>query len=85
VSDLLSFPLCRRCGAGDLVPFSDDNYGATLVYNAWTCNNPACAFTIRIRRGQIFFTHATVLSADAPPEPEPSSPGSTWRVWQRQQ
>ena len=48
------FPECQRCLIGTLLPLSDyDRGGATLVYKAWVCSNPACGFNLKIRRGDI--------------------------------
>ena len=36
---------CQRCDTGTLVPLSDyGGEGATLVFKAWVCTNPACGF-----------------------------------------
>jgi hypothetical protein len=84
MSGLLAFPLCRRCGIGDLVLVSDHNgEGGEQLYKDWVCTNEACAFIIRMRRGEIFFAHAQVLPAEPTPESEPPAKGSTWQVWLR--
>ncbi len=80
--DLPPFPPCRVCGAGDLVPLSDHNgEGGEQLYKGWVCTNEACAFIIRMRRGEIFFANAQVLPSEPPPEASPK--GSTWQAWQR--
>ena len=61
----------RSVGLSSTAPFSDDNNGAALVNNVWTCTNEACAFTTRIRRGEVFFTHAVGLPTAPLPEPAP--------------
>ena len=50
----LTFPRCRKCGAGDLVPLSDfGSQGASIQYKAWVCTNPNCLFNIKIRNGDL--------------------------------
>ena len=50
----MTFPRCRKCSAGDLVPLSDfGNQGAPIHYKAWVCTNPACLFNLKIRNGDI--------------------------------
>jgi hypothetical protein len=49
-----SFPLCRRCGQGHLVPLSDyGGQGAEVRYKAWVCSDPDCGFNLKIRNGEI--------------------------------
>jgi hypothetical protein len=50
----IPFPLCRRCGDGDLVPLSDFGaQGAAVRYKAWVCTNRACGFNLKIRNGEV--------------------------------
>lgn len=50
----MTFPRCRKCGAGDLVPLSDfGSQGASIQYKAWVCTNPTCLFNVKIRNGDI--------------------------------
>jgi hypothetical protein len=50
-----TFPVCRKCGEGDLVPLSDfGSQGAAVMYKAWVCTNPSCAFNLKIRNGEVF-------------------------------
>ena len=49
-----SFPQCRKCHEGDLVPLSDfGSQGASIEYKAWVCTNPTCLYNIKIRNGDI--------------------------------
>ena len=49
-----TFPQCRKCGAGDLVPLSDfGSQGASIEYKAWVCTNPNCLYNVKIRNGDI--------------------------------
>jgi hypothetical protein len=51
-----SFPECRKCGQGVLVPLSDyGREGAEIRYKAWVCTNPECGFNIRIDNGEVSF------------------------------
>ncbi len=50
-----SFPKCRKCNTGDLVPLSDfGSQGANVQYKAWVCTNPECGFNLKIRNGDIY-------------------------------
>jgi hypothetical protein len=50
-----AFPVCRECGAGELVPLSDFGaQGAEVRYKAWVCTHPACGFNVKIRNGEVF-------------------------------
>jgi hypothetical protein len=50
----ITFPRCRKCGAGDLVPLSDfGSQGASIQFKAWVCTNPNCLFNIKIRNGDL--------------------------------
>ena len=43
-----TFPRCRKCGAGDLVPLSDfGSQGAPIQFKAWVCTNPNCLYNIK--------------------------------------
>lgn len=60
----LSFPPCRKCQAGDLVPLSDfGNQGAAILYKAWACTNPACGFNIKIRNGDLYIDEPITSAA----------------------
>ncbi len=53
--ELPSFPLCRRCAEGNLLPLSDfGSQGAPIHYKAWVCSNPDCGFNIKIRNGDVY-------------------------------
>ena len=48
------YPDCQKCDTGVLIPLSDyGRDGATIMYKAWVCTNPACGFTIRIDNGEL--------------------------------
>jgi len=50
-----SFPKCRKCGEGDLVPLSDfGNQGAPIRWKAWVCTNPDCGYNLKIRNGDVY-------------------------------
>lgn len=50
-----TWPVCRKCGEGDLVPLSDyGTEGASILYKAWMCTNPACGYNIKIHKGNLF-------------------------------
>ncbi len=52
---VITFPKCRKCNAGDLVPLSDfGSQGAAIYFKAWACTNPACGFNIKIRNGDLY-------------------------------
>jgi hypothetical protein len=49
-----TFPQCRKCGSGDLVPLSDfGSQGASIQFKAWVCTNPNCLYNVKIRNGDI--------------------------------
>ncbi|GAC1477864.1 MAG: hypothetical protein NVS1B4_21100 [Gemmatimonadaceae bacterium] len=51
-----SFPPCRKCTGGLLLPLSDyGRDGAAIMYKAWVCSNPDCGFNIRIDNGEVSF------------------------------
>ena len=78
------YPLCRVCGAGDLVPVSDySDEGGEQLYKAWVCTNEACAFLVRLRRGELFYANAQPRPVEEPPKAAPPAKGSTWQVWLR--
>jgi len=55
VGEIGQFPVCRRCGDGDLVPLSDfGGQGAAVQFKAWVCTNPTCGFNLKIRNGEVF-------------------------------
>ncbi|MDZ7373937.1 MAG: hypothetical protein ONB23_08180 [candidate division KSB1 bacterium] len=48
------FPPCLKCTKGVLVPLSDyGRDGASIMFKAWVCTNPACGFHVRIDNGEI--------------------------------
>lgn len=50
----MTFPRCRKCNAGELVPLSDfGSQGASIQYKAWICTNPSCLYNVKIRNGDI--------------------------------
>ncbi|HVE80132.1 MAG TPA: hypothetical protein VNA89_14795 [Gemmatimonadaceae bacterium] len=51
-----TYPPCRKCQEGILLPLSDyGRDGAPITYKAWVCSNPDCGFNIRIDNGEISF------------------------------
>ncbi|RPJ49228.1 MAG: hypothetical protein EHM19_00850 [Candidatus Latescibacterota bacterium] len=49
-----SFPTCKLCANGVLLPLSDyGRDGAPIQYKAWVCSNPDCGFNVRIDNGEI--------------------------------
>ena len=49
-----TFPACRMCEKGVLIPLSDyGRDGAAITYKAWVCSNPECGFNLRIDNGEI--------------------------------
>jgi hypothetical protein len=49
-----SYPECRKCRDGVLLPLSDyGRDGAPINFKAWVCSNPACGYNIRIDNGEI--------------------------------
>ena len=66
VSASLSFPPCRACGAGDLVPVSTgDLPGAASSARAWVCTNPLCGAMLSLDDERA----STRGIASAPPRP----------------
>ena len=64
----LSFPECRKCNDGVLLPLSDYGRGwRPITYKAWVCSNPACGFNIRIDNGEITSGAASGLGQIARP------------------
>jgi hypothetical protein len=52
--DLSSYPSCRACGAGELVPLSDYGaQGSSVAFKAWVCTNPECGYNLKIRNGDV--------------------------------
>ena len=50
-----SWPVCRKCQTGELLPLSDfGGQGAPIHYKAWVCSNPTCGFNIKIRNGDVY-------------------------------
>ena len=50
-----SWPECRTCPDGNLLPLSDfGSQGAPIHYKAWVCSNPDCGFNIKIRNGDVY-------------------------------
>ncbi len=50
-----SFPKCRKCDKGDLVPLSDfGSQGSSIHYKAWVCTNPDCGYNLKIRNGDVY-------------------------------
>jgi hypothetical protein len=55
VMEASTWPKCRKCGEGELVPLSDyGTEGATVTYKAWVCTNPACGFNLKIHKGNLY-------------------------------
>jgi len=54
MTEVGTYPACRKCNDGDMLPLSDyGREGATIRYKAWVCSNPECGFNIRIDNGEI--------------------------------
>jgi hypothetical protein len=50
-----TWPKCRKCTEGELVPLSDyGTEGATVTYKAWVCTNPSCGFNLKIHKGNLY-------------------------------
>lgn len=48
------YPDCQKCDTGVLIPLSDyGRDGASIMYKAWVCTNPACGYNIRIDNGEL--------------------------------
>ncbi len=74
-----SFPRCRECGEGDLVPLSDFGaQGAPVTYKAWVCINPECGFNIKIRNGEVLINEP-VNDARSEPRHSRGGPGGGLR------
>ncbi len=59
-----SFPECRKCNDGVLLPLSDyGRDGAPITYKAWVCSNPSCGFNLRIDNGEISLGRSIGLSS----------------------
>ncbi len=62
--EAFAFPVCRKCGAGDLVPLSDfGSQGAPVHYKAWVCTNPGCGFNVKIRNGEVHVNEPMTISS----------------------
>lgn len=54
-----NFPKCMKCNIGVMVPLSDyGRDGASILYKAWVCTDPACGFNIRIDNGEISVSYS---------------------------
>ncbi len=60
------FPPCRRCEAGDLVPFSDFSGQGAIHYKAWVCTNPDCNYNLKIRKGEMYIDEPIFDGRDYP-------------------
>lgn len=66
-TESVQFPLCRRCGEGDLVPLSDfGGQGASVLYKAWVCTNPSCGFNLKIRNGDVYMNEPVTDVSNQP-------------------
>jgi hypothetical protein len=55
IMEQMTWPKCRKCGEGDLVPLSDyGTEGASVMYKAWVCTNPSCGFNLKIHKGNLY-------------------------------
>jgi hypothetical protein len=62
-----TFPPCRQCGAGDLVPLSDFGpHGGEMRYKAWVCTNLDCGFNLKIRNGEMFVNEPIIDASGGP-------------------
>jgi len=75
--ELSQYPVCRRCGDGDLVPLSDfGGQGASVQYKAWVCTNPVCGYNLKIRNGDVFMNEpVTDVSEQQPRQPHQPQAG----------
>ena len=49
-----NYPKCLKCEKGVMLPLSDyGREGSEIRYKAWVCNNPECAYSIRIDNGEV--------------------------------
>jgi hypothetical protein len=72
-----AFPPCRRCGRGDLVPLSDfGGQGAEVRYKAWVCTNPGCAYSLKIRNGEIVRGEPVPDASPGGRRPPPPAPAA---------
>ncbi len=70
LSGISSFPQCRECGEGDLVPLSDfGGQGASVTYKAWVCTNPECGFNVKIRNGDVLINEPVNDARSEPRHP----------------
>lgn len=52
----ITFPACKKCDTGVLIPLSDYGQdGAAVTYKAWACTNPDCGFSLRIDKGEVSY------------------------------
>jgi hypothetical protein len=76
--DFSQFPVCRRCGEGELVPLSDfGGQGAAVQYKAWVCTNPTCGFNLKIRNGEVFMNEPVTDVSTAQPGQNSHAPART--------
>ncbi|UCE19292.1 MAG: hypothetical protein JSV84_02775 [Gemmatimonadota bacterium] len=58
-----SYPECKKCSTGVLIPLSDyGRDGAPIMYKAWVCTNPECGFNLRIDNGEVSLGRNVSLS-----------------------
>ena len=63
-----SWPNCKSCETGDLLPLSDfGSQGAPIHYKAWVCSNPDCGFNIKIRNGDVYLNEPIASGASHAP------------------
>lgn len=56
-----TWPECKSCSDGVLVPLSDfGGQGAAVHYKAWVCTSPDCGFNIKIRNGEVHLNEPIV-------------------------
>ena len=54
ILDNNTWPICRKCDLGQLLPLSDfGSQGASIHYKAWVCTDPECGFNLKIRNGEV--------------------------------
>lgn len=52
----MELPKCKKCDDGMLIPLSDyGQEGASVMFKAWVCTDPDCAFSLRIDKGEVSF------------------------------
>ena len=68
ILDNNTWPICRKCDLGQLLPLSDfGSQGASIHYKAWVCSDPDCGFNIKIRNGDVYLNEPIASGASHSP------------------